>query len=183
MKTRIIIFLALFSLLNGECKKDDIESQVVIKLGSNYQGGIVFYLDETQKHGLISAISDQSNSASWWNGSYIATGASSLTDGATNTMAIIQYQGNSSSYAAKLCKDFKGGGFNDWYLPSKDQLAVLYAQKTIVGGFTNQIYWSSTEYNNAPDNSVWVQDFETGQQHLDSKSDAANVHTRAIRSF
>ncbi len=179
----LLFCFILLLCLTGGCKKDDSESQIEIIIGADYQGGVVFYIDEPNKHGLIAATIDQSISASWWNGTYIATGSSSLTDGAANTTIIVQTQGNSGSYAAKLCRDYKGGGYNDWYLPSKEQLNILYAQKAVVGGFSSQIYWSSTEYNNGPESSVWVQDFETGEQHLDSKSDAANVHTRAIRSF
>lgn len=180
---RFLYSLSIFSLLImlfTLCKKDKDETEKPLSIGMSYQGGIIFYIDSSLKHGLIAANSDQSTTAPWWNGSFIATLAISNSDGASNTSAIIQKQGNSGEYAAKLCRDYKGGGFNDWFLPSKDQLNDLYAKKITVGGFSNQIYWSSSEYDLG---TVWVQDFETGQQHLDNVSDGANVHTRAIRSF
>lgn len=173
----IFTLLILFFTL---CKKDEGETEKLLSIGMSYQGGIIFYIDSSLKHGLIAANSDQSITASWWNGSFVETMATSTIDGASNTSLIIQKQGNSGSYAAKLCRDYKGGGYNDWFLPSKDQLNDLYFKKTIVGGFSNQIYWSSSEYGLG---TAWVQDFETGQQHLDNVSDGANVHTRAIRSF
>jgi len=160
--------------------KDDNQVPVELKIGISYQGGIIFNIDAAGEHGLIAAPSDQSVTDPWWNGSFVTTGATSASNGSANTTAIINAQGNSGNYAARNCGNYRGGGFSDWFLPSKDQLNILFNQKTVVKNFTNQIYWSSTEYNLG---SAWVQDFETGEQHLDNISDRANVHTRAIRAF
>lgn len=35
----------------------------------------------------------------------------------------------------------------DWHLPTKDELNLLYQQKSVVGGFSG-FYWSSTELAN-----------------------------------
>jgi DNA polymerase-1 len=67
---------------------------------------------------------------------------------------------------------------NEWHLPSKSELALLYKQKIKVGGFTNTDYWCATEYNNE---DAWVQSFKTGYQYIDDKKLKLNV--RAIRSF
>ena len=77
-------------------------------------------------------------------------------------MAGITTQGNTGSYAAKLCRDYRGGGFSDWYLPAKDELNLLYAQKSLVGGFVNEIYWSSSEFDTG---DAWVQDFTDGAKN------------------
>jgi len=168
-------------LIAGGCKKDNSTTpDIPVKLGDHYQGGIVFVVDAAGKHGLIAATADQAVTDPWWNGSFVATGATSMTAGKTNTTTIINAQGNTGTYAAKLCRDYKGGGFSDWYLPAKDQLNTLYAQKNLVGGFVSEIYWSSTEFDTA---DIWVQDFTDGIQNLDNSSDGANVHTRAIREF
>jgi hypothetical protein len=180
-----LFVLGLSMILTPGCKKNDSNQDPVnLKLGTSYQGGIIFSLDATGKHGLIAAIDDQSSTAPWWNGSFISsfitTGATSITDGSANTDAIIQVQGNNGSYAAKVCRDYSGGGFNDWFLPSKDQLNILYGQKTLVGNFSTDIYWSSTE---SEDGFTWVQYFIDGGQHINSTADLSNFHTRAIRSF
>ncbi|HEV8506022.1 MAG TPA: hypothetical protein VGQ53_11500 [Chitinophagaceae bacterium] len=78
------------------------------------------------------------------------------------------------------CDDYARGGFTEWFLPSKDQLDKLYGNKIFVGGFTNAMYWSSTEYDAG---EAWIQDFSDGQQYIDNTSDGAQVHTRAIRRF
>jgi len=72
--------------------------------------------------------------------------------GLANSEAIINQVtgvgGTDTLYAAKLCRDYKGGRLNDWFLPSQDELALLYAQRDAQksGGFTDESYWSSSEY-------------------------------------
>ena len=186
LNCHLFISILIASVFVGVCgcsKNDNPATPappVTLKLGDSYQGGIIFNLDASGKHGLIAATSDQSRLTSWWNGSFVSTGANSTTDGAGNTSKIIQAQGNSGSYAAKICRDYRGGGYADWFLPAKDQLNLLYQQKNIVGGFGDEIYWTSTEISTA---DAWVQYFKDGQQWSDNTSDGATVGTRAIRAF
>ena len=65
----------------------------------------------------------------------------------------------SGSYAAKLCKAYKSGGFTDWYLPSKAELNQLYLHKNKVGGLEATNYWSSTE---SDQNNAYDQEFGGG---------------------
>src|SRR4051794_30821853 len=132
-----LLMITVLAVLTSSCNKDNTDTPPPVepKLGESFEGGIVFYIDPTGKHGLISSTADLSLSTAWWNGSFVTTNGGSTTDGSLNTNAIITAQGNSGSYAAKLCRDYKGGGKNDWFLPAKDQLNVLYSQKAIVGGF------------------------------------------------
>lgn len=51
-------------------------------------------------------------------------------------------------------------GYSDWRLPSKDELNILYLNKTILGGFSQSDYWSGTV--NETDDSAWAQSFEDG---------------------
>jgi hypothetical protein len=52
---------------------------------------------------------------------------------------------NQENIAAKLASDYTLNGFDDWYLPSTDELAKLYMQKDVVGGFYDDLYWSSQQ--------------------------------------
>ena len=166
-------------LLLSACEKESNEA-LPEKIGDTYQGGIVFFIDASGKHGLLAAPTDQSRSIVWFNGSFLDTGATSLTDGSLNTGLIISVNGITSEYAARACRDFRGGGFTDWYLPAKDELNMMYDLKTVINNFGNNIYWSSSQYAVG---EIWVQDFETGQQHLDNASDGAGVAVRAIRAY
>ena len=166
-------------LLLSACEKEHAEP-LPEKIGDSYQGGIVFFIDVSGKHGLLAAPTDQSRSIVWFNGSFLDTGATSLTDGPANTGLIISVHGTGSEYAARVCKDFRGGDLTDWYLPAKDELNMLYEQKTVIKNFGNNLYWSSSQYDVG---EIWVQDFETGQQHLDNASDGAGVAVRPIRAY
>lgn len=149
-------------------------------IGQNYGGGIIFYIDGTGQHGLISSFSDQFSGIIWYNGSFVTTGATSTIDGSANTNLIINVQGlGMGTYAARICREYNGGGFTDWFLPAKDQLNILYSQKIVVGGFTSSAnYWSSTEYDS---DLAWLQYFLNGIQFFFNKSSWNNV--RAIRAF
>lgn len=65
------------------------------------------------------------------------------TDGIGNTALLAT--GWSDTAAAKYCHDMVYGGYDDWYLPAKDELNYLYGNRTALGGFVNANYWTSTE--------------------------------------
>ena len=70
--------------------------------------------------------------------------------------------------------------YNDWFLPSKDELNKMYENLYLegVGGFSNSYYWSSSELDI---NNAWYQYFDDGSQFTDLKS--FDVRVRACRSF
>jgi len=158
-------------------------------IGDSYQGGIVFYILQSgnpgyitgETHGLIAATSDQSTGIHWYNGSYIATGATAtaLGTGLSNTNTIISSQGEvATSYAAGLARAYDGGGYHDWFLPSRDELNNLYLNRVAVGGFASMPYWSSSETGAG---GAWSQGLGTGYQSASNTSNADRV--RAIRAF
>lgn len=169
------------------------------QVGDFYGGGVVFYIFVSgdagyvagETHGLIAAVQDQSSGIQWNNGSLITTGATAtgVGRGSANTDAIISVQGaTETSYAAGLARAYNGGGYTDWYLPSKNELNQMYLNKATIniiaaanGGssFSPTInYWSSTEngFNNA-----WYQSFLDGGQSDRRKHNTYGV--RAVRAF
>lgn len=86
------------------------------------------------------------------------TGASSLTDGETNTQRIVTTYG-SGIYAAKICSDLEAFGYDDWYLPSRAELDAIYKQNYLLFNTTIDQYWTSTESKN---NKAFVSDQATG---------------------
>jgi hypothetical protein len=151
-----------------------------LAIGDSYQGGIIFWLDATGQHGLIAATTDQSTGIQWYNGTYTTTNAvrDGIGAGMYNTERIIANQ-STGSYAAQLCANYQGGGYGDWYLPSKYELNLLYLQKVAVGGFASAYYWSSTENNS---NYAWIQYFDDGYQSIGGSKDFT-FYVRAIRAF
>ena len=174
----------------GDVKKADISTNTKHTLGEVFGGGKIFWLDETGQHGLIASVTDQSAKGIVWNpGKGIVTSANvdAPYSGLTNSEKIVKIQGANGQYAARLCLDYsttdKNIVYNDWYLPSKYELNLLYRQKTVVGGFnlTSGIYWSSTESITEPDSSAWEQEFKYGTQYEDGKDLTDQV--RCIRKF
>jgi hypothetical protein len=159
-------------------------------IGESYGGGKVFYVYDNGKHGLIAATSDQSTGIRWYGGSNTNTRArgDGVGAGLKNTAIIIANQGavDGSAFAATVCNEYSVtetvGGittiYGDWYLPSKHELNLLYLQKTVVGGFENNYYWSSTE---GVDYNAWFQYFYNGSQNSGSKGNI--LYVRAIRAF
>ena len=150
----------------------------VIEVGMAYQGGKIAYIDATGKHGLIAAHEDQC--AAWSTFPYIATGArlTVIGTGKSNTDVIVAAHG-AGNYAANLCKSLNISGYTDWYLPSKDELNELYKNKYKIGGFINNCYWSSSEFNTQ---YAWKQNFLNGVQSRDDEK-GTSWDVRAVRSF
>jgi hypothetical protein len=157
-------------------------SDKIVKRGPG--GGFIFY-DKGNSDGgwryLEAAPEDQSSGIQWHNGDYIKTGVTdtAIGSGKSNTKKIIKAQGN-STYAAKICADYRGGGKSDWFLPSKDELGLIYANlyKNGVGGFADVNYWSSSEFSA---NGAWNQFFNNGYQGYNMKNYVDRV--RAVRAF
>ena len=166
-------------------------------IGEKFGGGIVFNVTEDGLHGLIAAKSDQSQSKGIEFGPDTdkpITTEDGFGAGLKNTEIIMakflkrhQWFEDNAPYAAKLCKQYKvietlGGirtTYGDWYLPSKYELNLLYLQKDKVGGFEEEIYWSSTE--NEYD-TAWGKSFnELGIESFSVKNSL--YHVRAIKSF
>jgi hypothetical protein len=168
----------------------------LLVIGEAYQGGKVAYIlvsgdpgyDANTQHGLIAATSDQSTGIGirWYNGSNTITGATgtAIGTGLSNTNTIIASQGGTAtSYAAGLARSYRGGGYDDWYLPSKNELNKLYINRTAIGGFASgglegDFYWSSSEFSIS---EAWDQEFNVGSQGNGIKS--YPTYVRAIRSF
>jgi hypothetical protein len=83
-----------------------------------------------------------------------------------------------TSGAIQVAADYTNNSKTDWHLPSKDELAQLYAQRTTVGGFSTGSYWSSSE---SVDGTAWSQYFTNGGQYGEYKGNA--FYVRPVRAF
>jgi hypothetical protein len=196
---KLIFILSIFSITYS-CSKKEVQilpsPQVINKvtiplytIGDTALGGKIAYIlqrgdsgyDANIQHGLVAAISDQTSGIRWHNGTNKITGAKGIVIGTgfANTNSIISAQGETTtSYAAGLARAYKGGGYDDWFLPSKDELNKLYINKVIIGGFVNNNYWSSSEKDFE---FAYKLNFTNGDQNANNK---VNVfYVRAIRAF
>ena len=162
-------------------------------IGEQFGGGVIFHLwkdASNVEHGLIVATTNQSAGQVWSTVvSIIGTTAQSSWDGLSNSNAIVGQAGHTSS-AANLCLDLESGGQTDWYLPSIDELSLLWhnrfnVNKTLatIGGATvlptmSAYYWSSTEDSS---NNAMVFDFGNGSATIGYKG--ATSYVLAVRAF
>lgn len=166
-----------------------------LSIGDYYQGGIVFYIDDTGRHGLIASFNDLGETTFNKSGLAIsgATG-DGVGAGRENTRKIIALNGNGGrNYAAKMAGDHVSPypifdwstwqiawvNADDWYLPSKYELNLLYEQRDHIGDYKSlHFYWSSTETNS---HYGWVHNFLRNIQKIQFKDYSSQV--RAIRTF
>jgi hypothetical protein len=148
-------------------------------------GGIVLSIYAGGVHGIEAGLSDSARSP--W-GCYLTEipGAAGTVvgSGAQNTSDIVAGCVSAEVTAAEVATAYSANGFDDWHLPSKDELDLLLTQIDVVGVERDVPYWSSSQINsdvswriervlfntlnfNAPDNAL--------------KSDVKNV--RVVRAF
>ncbi|MFT6335340.1 MAG: hypothetical protein ACJATI_002094 [Halioglobus sp.] len=149
--------------------------------GKTYQGGLIAYLNTITGSGLVAASVDQSTGAEWgcW-GTFMQGTSYEIDAGQSNTTSIVDDCGE-SGIAAKLCDNLDYEGYQDWFLPSKDELYELYNNLKLndFGGFDAGWYWTSTEDSAT---FAWSQDFLVGNQYANDKVDVNN-NVRAVRVF
>ena len=145
-------------------------------LGEVYGGGKVFWVDPSGEHGLIVTTSNLSTGITFGCYGTNVYGASSTSYGEINSaIYAAECSGNN---AASLCVNSVLNGYIDWYLPSEEELELLY-QYNYPG--MNGSYWSSTQTS---DNGAVSIDFNNGTHYqTTSKQIAGGRKVRAIRKF
>ncbi|MDB2622640.1 hypothetical protein N9Y06_04980, partial [Flavobacteriales bacterium] len=95
-------------------------------VGDYAQGGIVFYVDESGRHGLVAATNDLETSFSWGCEGQSINGAGylALSTGYFNSQDIMGFC-HEEDIAARACDIYKNDGYDDWYLPSIDELIEM----------------------------------------------------------
>ena len=130
---------------------------------------------------LEAAPADLSSGIKWHNTGDITTGATAIAigTGQANTTTVVNQQG-SGSYAASICDNATINGYDDWFLPSKNELNLMYTniKAAGLGGFFAVQYWSSSEYDI---DSTCYQNFSGGVQSDNAKFNTFRV--RPLRDF
>ena len=169
-------FTAIATVDDGTCESG------VYQIGDFVFGGYVFYLDETGEHGLVAASSDFGNHE-WgcYNDNIYGAYDPSIGSGESNTESIVNDLTCYGDYtAAQFCYDLSSSGYSDWFLPSKDELNLIYTNlfQQGISEFTEMIYWSSTTNSSS---TSWGHSFQNGLPSTYSKGGAQRV--RPVRSF
>ena len=166
----------------------------IYTVGESALGGIIAYILQSGDTGYVAGVQHGLVASSinipwpggqeqmkWYNGSYVTTNATGSTvgTGQANTNLIISVQGTPPNldypYGAWMCDTYSGGGYTDWYLPSRDELTKV-CNASILDA--TRLYMSSTEVSN-------TQEYIRGYPGCGTVAyaKANSVYVRAIRSF
>jgi hypothetical protein len=164
-------------------------------IGEVFGGGVIFHLwkdNSGAEHGLVVDLNDLSGASGWSNvdNTLIGLSAQSYWNGLGNSNSIVSQIGHTSS-AAVLCLNSTSSGQSDWYLPSIQELNMLWNNYFNVSMTFSQIpgttqmdpsgYWSSSEYDI---NSAWGMAFDSGTTYANSTYNKnTSKRVRAVRSF
>lgn len=158
-------------------------------------GGIVYYDKGSYSNGwryLEAAPAETEWKNKQWGGRGTSVGGTSIAGigtGSANTEAIVAEYGalepykRRPDYAAQLCYNLNYGGYDDWFLPSEDELTLMYKNLYVkeLGGFVAYWYWSSSEIDSE---SAWTLNFNNGRWNRDYKyHEKSDGHVRASRAF
>jgi len=167
----------------------DCNGDSLAYVGMEAFGGIIFYIDSTGLHGLVAALEDNEQMWDWgcYGTEMIGANGIEIGTGYQNTLDITSGCLTSGDIAANIALAFESEGYDDWYLPSQNELIEMY--NTIgpgglygnIGGFSvdgwTELYWSSTEINSQ---KAFFLNFGGGNTTA-NKYDSMSV--RPIRSF
>jgi len=152
-------------------------------------GGWIFYDKGVFTNGwqYMEAAPNDIGPAQWGAiGTDVGGTSTSAGTGRANTQRIVPALNQTGDDgAALLCTALNINGHTGWFLPSKDELNLMYVNlKTKgLGGFGNGWYWSSSQgdYNT----SAWAQRFSDGYQYGGNDwSHKGNTYSvRAVRQF
>jgi tetratricopeptide (TPR) repeat protein len=152
-------------------------------------GGFIFYDKGRYADGwryLEAAPVDILQKAAWGSLSDVTGTKTEIGSGKRNTELIIAAlnANGETGNAAQLCRSSSISGYNDWFLPSKDELDLMsknLKQKGL-GGFGNSYYWSSSQYRSF---SAWAQRLSDGRQSssYNGRDEPNMCLIRAVRAF
>ena len=123
-------------------------------IGLAYQGGIIFYVDETGQHGLISAIENLEEIYEWgcYGSNIYGANGVSLGTGYQNTIDILSAGCDTEGggiNAAEACDGYQVDNFNDWYLPSYAELELIKEALSVNSSNDNLFQFSTDAYTSS----------------------------------
>ncbi|MDR2782418.1 MAG: fibronectin type III domain-containing protein [Treponema sp.] len=178
------------SELSSSVSATSASSPKVYKVGdTGPAGGIVFYDLGFTMNGwryLEAAPADIPGVWQWGSNRKGVDGTiAGIGNGKRNTQLIVEFlnQEGEIMKAAQVVEAYEYEGFDDWFLPSKDELDLIYKnlKAKSLGGFQSGSYWTSSDAYSWDQNRSWFQRFSDGGQGIESKD--TSLYVRAIRQF
>jgi hypothetical protein len=158
---------------------DFIDDEFDIAQGDAVRGGKAFFTSSINQTKLIAREVDDTTAVRW--GCILQSIPTNLQFGTTNTENIVN-NCLERPIAASICSDLNANGYNDWYLPAREELNRLRLAKDLVGGFNESWYWTSTASGSGNQNNrAWAFNFNIGLDYAEHRN---NTHAvRCVRPF
>ena len=195
-----IILLICLSVWLIACGSSDSNngSTIYVLGGSSPAGGIVIHVTDGGLHGMevapINRVpvnapggSGAGTTGAWYGCDHLLMGASGTGVGTGEQNTSIVLAACSTPYiAAGVAALYELNGFTDWFVPSKDELDLVYLQKDALkdaSAFAN-IFQETGNYFSSSEESTccaWAKNFGLGNSHIDRKS--AWYYLPLVRNF
>ena len=155
--------------------------------GGVYVGNITVTEGETDSiYAIIMALKDGETRTTWKNANTGTTGTLSEVDGMTNTLAMLAANSDVTPVvthpAAEWCTEYTGGGFEDWYLPARQEMRLAYLNRDELASsgmqFVSSYYWTSTQHSSTA-NTAWFEHPVNGNQNNYNKTHS--YYVRPVR--
>lgn len=188
MRSLVSILAAVFLTANLSGQATQSQSDLALSnesypteathfIGEYFGGGIIFYVDEEGKHGLITKTIEQSK---WQHGTF--TDDYTVRDGVGtanfNKKRIVAIK-SAEAYDAQAEAGNQEVKLGEWYLPTRYDMNKLYLNRTVIGGFSDfSKGWKSLETSSL---NAWFQSFIVGVSFSNGKDD--NDYIRIVREF
>ena len=181
----------------GSAQTSEIRNNYIAEyqLGQFREGGYVYYIAGTypNQYGLIASPSENQFDGlggltnNWGcNGTLLGASGSALGTGRNNTNTILA-NCPTRPIAASYCDElWTYNGYNDWFLPSVDEVSELYTNRTYVPGLgtsAGYYYVSSTETDSTQYKRVKFFTPSAGTVDNGDKGTFTNMVFRPVRYF
>jgi hypothetical protein len=92
------------------------------------------------------------------------------------------YNNTEGDTAASYCENLNLKSFNDWRLPSSEELVGIFKQNSKLNNVSHNNYWSSTSDTGMNNYRAWrIYFFSTGHSNFHNKNNNYNV--RCVRTL
>lgn len=176
---------AVATYLGAEWKITDSKSILAVpapsEIGEFFQGG--YYVGNivvgADTYAVMFAPEEADTTKQWKTANNATAGTTSDVDGWSNTLAMVDTEALRLAHpAAVYCRNYDGAGFDDWYMPARNELLLPWtyrAQLAALNMGKNSTYvWSSTQHPSNTNNARnWR--FSDGNENNNYKNDTRRV--------